>query len=380
MGYFDINIDNDITYLLSEIGHNVKVNNVPAKAIINNASLERTYDDKKIICHEELRRGYYVEYNDLFFILLNEVNDKRYNTYYKGIMRNCNYNIKLIIEDKLYLFYSIIESDKFAIDSGIISTFSNKIDITIPYTNTTSKITEGMRIIKFNKAWEVENIDYTRKGLITLMCKSVAKDSNLDDIANEIGNRYGTGGTDILKGNITPIKPFDAIEPPAPPRYNISFNVKEGDTIITDATIILKQGDTIINQVDGIYSLEQGTYTYTVENEGYISVEGVIDVVDTNIVETVNLELEPEETTELIITGATRVSVYDTPVTYTVNTDEPVVWSIVSGTTAKISSQSGNSCEIVDVSKEKFGWNTLRVELVEDNTQFAELEINIVFM
>jgi hypothetical protein len=82
----------------------------------------------------------------------------------------------------------------------------------------------------------------------------------------------------------------------------------------------------------------------------------------------------------LIITGETRVKVYSTPYTYTVNTDEPVVWSIVSGTTAKISSQEGNSCQVVEVSKQQFGKNTLRVELVSDPTVFAELEIEVVFM
>ena len=110
MSYFDTNLDNDMTYLLTEIGHNVKINNIASKAIINNASMERTYDDKKIITHDELKRGYYVNYNDLFFIILSEINDKRFLSYFKGIMRRCNFDIKLIINDfkNYFVFVALV--------------------------------------------------------------------------------------------------------------------------------------------------------------------------------------------------------------------------------------------------------------------------------
>jgi hypothetical protein len=63
--YFDIPIYDDVMYLLQEIGHNCKVNNIPAKAIVNNTDNE--YDDKRIITNEELQRGYYINYNDSLF-------------------------------------------------------------------------------------------------------------------------------------------------------------------------------------------------------------------------------------------------------------------------------------------------------------------------
>lgn len=103
------------------------------------------------------------------------------------------------------------------------------------------------------------------------------------------------------------------------------------------------------------------------------------DNLELNISSYIESEVEPSEPTELIITGETRVSVWDTPQTYTVNTDKEVAWSI-SGDTAKIISQDGNTCKVSEVSKDRFGLNTLRVELVEDSAQFAEMEINIVYM
>ena len=123
--------------------------------------------------------------------------------------------------------------------------------------------------------------------------------------------------------------------------------------------------------------------------KGLIEIIAKIEAYDPN---TDNLELnlssyvEPTETpTEpatpntLIITGSDRVSVYDTPVQYTVNTNEAVIWSII-GDTAKITSQSGNMCMVKEVDSMTFGTSVLRVELVSDSTQYAEKSIEIVFM
>lgn len=215
MSYFNINIDNDITYLLEEIGHNVLVNNEDATAIINNSDSE--HDDKEIITNSELKRGYYINYNDLNFILLNEVNDKRYKSYYKGIMRNCNFDVKFIIQDKLYLFYSFIESDKFALNSSQMITLSaDTITVTLPSTEITKKLAINMRFVSMGRAWEINGIDKTKLGLISLICKISLTDPLNDDVENEIANRY-ISGLDRLKGNITPILPFaEGVEPEEP--------------------------------------------------------------------------------------------------------------------------------------------------------------------
>ena len=205
---FDTSLNDDITYLLEEIGYNVKINNVDASAIINNSSIEKKFDDKKIICHEELKRGMYINYNDLNFILLNEVNDKRYKNYYKGVMRNCNFDLKFILDDKLYLFHSFIESDKFALNSSQQITLSaDTITVTLPSTTITEQIALNMRFVSMGRVWEINGIDKTKLGLISLICKIRATDKIADDMENEIANRF-VGGADKLKGNITPIMPF----------------------------------------------------------------------------------------------------------------------------------------------------------------------------
>lgn len=98
-------------------------------------------------------------------------------------------------------------------------------------------------------------------------------------------------------------------------------------------------------------------------------------------VEPVEIPTEPEPTDPitLTITGVDRISVYDNPQTFTVNTNLDVVWSIV-GTTAKIQSVNGNSCVVTYVDSMQFGSNILRCELVSDSSVFTEKSIEIVFM
>jgi hypothetical protein len=93
----------------------------------------------------------------------------------------------------------------------------------------------------------------------------------------------------------------------------------------------------------------------------------------------VPVEPEPTDPITLTITGVDRISVYDNPQTYIVNSDLEVVWSI-SGTTAKIQNISGNSCVVTYVNSMQFGSNILRCELVSDSNVFVEKSIEIVFM
>lgn len=204
---FNIPIYDDIMYLLEEIGNNCKVNNVDCKAIVNNTNNE--YDDKRIITNEELQRGDYIEYNDFFFIVVDDVVDKRYNTYYKSKIRKCNFDVKFILNNKLYLFPAIIESEKFFIVEDVINMSADSITVTLPLTSITKQISKNMRFIKWRQAWKIEGIDYTKNNLITLHCKITQQNDNYDDIENEIAGRWDKEGKDILEGNIEPILPFD---------------------------------------------------------------------------------------------------------------------------------------------------------------------------
>lgn len=331
MGYFNTNIDNDITYLLQEIGHNCKVNNIPAKAIVNNASMERTFDDKKIITHEELKRGYYAEYNNLFFIILNEVNDKRYNTYYKGVMRRCNFDLKFIINDKLYLFPIIAEGDKFFITGDSkISLATDTISVTVPLTATTRQIKREDNFIKWGQKWEVQGLDYTKDGLIVLTCKANVISDVTDDLENEIADRWvqiDGDKVDRLNGNITPILPFDEDgggedpiepeDPEEPEEEGITYTVTSIDDYDkTDVTEIWANDwakYTIHKFIDGVEV--SGTFTFEIDSTNLATIAvsentATITAKDVRVGGNVKLTVTDIETDEIAIEQIIKIVGY----------------------------------------------------------------------
>lgn len=315
-------IDNDITYLLGEISHNVKIQGKDAKAIINNTKQELNFDDKKIITDSDLARGDYVGYNNLNFLVMNEINDKRYKSYNKATMRNCSYDIKPIIGGYLFKFPAVFESDTSVVTIAYydhIATSINKLIVTLPYTTVTSQIDLNDRFISMGEGWEVENVDLTKNGLVTLTCKSSLIDERKDDIENEIANRWDGTGDDLLNGNITPIEPFD----PLPEDFEPELPVEPDPEEPTDP-----------------------------------------------------VEPEPEK---LEISGKQNITVWDENIEYTVNTDKAVTWSLDTEDYVYIAEVDNNKCYLNPVDIGSIGDSILRVELVGDSSQFAEMFIGLYY-
>lgn len=387
--YFNLPIQDDITYLLGEIGHNCKVNNISAKAIVNNTNND--YDDKRIITNEELKRGYYINYSDLFFLVIDDVVDHRYKTYYKSKMRKCNHDIKFIVENKLYLFPGIVESEKFSIDAGkLINMAADTISVTLPSTDITKKIKQSQRFIKFNMAWKIQGLDYTKDGLVTLFCVRDIVDLAIDDVKNEIADRY-VGG-DVLDGDIRPIPPF-AQEPAEPLLYRITILVlDEAENLIKDATITLKDdnGNIISPEIDDeiVFFVESGLYTYSVTKEGYSTNTGNIEVINNHVYTITYLEEEisepPEPSYSITISGSDKImvglediytaKVFDNDVEVT---DKEVRFEVDKTNLAKIISQGNNQCTVKANSDFNFGNVTLKAILVDYEEVFAEKKISI---
>ena len=127
--------------------------------------------------------------------------------------------------------------------------------------------------------------------------------------------------------------------------------------------------------------LKKGLIEIIAKVDGYDPNKDNLELNLSEYVEPIETPTEPEPTDPitLTMTGVDRISVYDNPQTFIVNTTEPVVWSI-SGGTAKIQSVNGNSCVVTYVDSMQFGSNILRCELVSDSSVFVEKAIEIVFM
>ena len=335
MDIFNINLNNDIDFIIQETGEDIKINNKLTKAIIQNTKQERIYDDKRIITNSKIARGDYVEYNDLFFIVLPEVNCKKYNSYYKSIIRRCNFTIKFIINNKLYLFYSIIEGDKFSIEQeDVFSLSADNITVTLPYTEITRQIKKQDAFIKWGQKWNIEGIDYTKDGLIVLHGKQTLINNSTDDIENEIANRY-KDSNDILNGNIDPIYPFDVEDEPTAPEEPQEPEIPE-------------------------------------------------EPQEPEIPEEPQEPTEPEQTYSIIINGYDKIMVgFESTYTATVfnndeEVDKDVKFEIDDTSLATIVSQDGKSCKIKPNNNYKFGSFNLKAILVEDETVFVEREIKVV--
>lgn len=157
---------------------------------------------------------------------------------------------------------------------------------------------------------------------------------------------------------------------------------------ITNTFDLLNKKLIFDHSIDSVYKvkkvgklLKQGLIEIIAEVQLYDPNKDNLELNISSYVEPIEALIEPEPTNPitLTITGVDRISVYDNPQTYTVNSDLEVVWSIV-GATAKIQSVNGNSCVVTYVNSMQFGSNVLRCELVSDNTVFAEKSIEIVFM
>ena len=379
--YFKTTLDNDITYLLSQIGHNCHVNNIPAKAIVSNIDRADNYDDKRIITHEQISRGDYINYADKYFLVVDNVNDKRYNTYYKATMRLCNHDFKIIIGNKLYLFYACIDGNKFALtDIGVIDRSADNITVTMPATSITRQIIPQMAFIKWGSRWEVQGIDHTQAGLVTLHCTVKPLNETYDDIENEIADRW-KDGQDVLNGNIIPI-------PPILFEYTLQLNIIDQDNNpVSGASVTLLDAynNTIEAVSYGFYKVVEGLYTYTVSKEGYTTAEGQI-MVDDDIIRTIVLEEMQGDNYNIIISGADSIFITD-KATYTatvcnnnVEVDEPVTFTLSNTSLAKIESQGNNQCVVRANSNFNTGRVTLRATLINDETVFAEKEIRIAGM
>lgn len=189
--FFELNNDKDFKYLLNAIGEDVLVNGVSARALITNSSNNSNYDDKYISTLEPITRGDLVNHLNQDWLIVTEVNGKRYHKY-KSIMRSCNYSIKFNFLDEqgnegnIKEFSVIIDGDSFSIDTDkYFQLPSGTISIALQENEDTLKIELDQRFLKLDSAWKITGIDRTKKGLIVLTCE---KDlfTSYDDKENEI--------------------------------------------------------------------------------------------------------------------------------------------------------------------------------------------------
>ena len=289
--------------MIDKHGKDVKINNQSARVIMKNINNE--FDDKQILTKFDVKQGMYVYYNNFWFMVISQVNDERFQEYNKSIIRRCDHIINFIIDEKLYGFPVVFTTSDMAMkDNKLWISRGDFLKVQIPATNISKKIKIDESVFKFDSKWNIWGKNESRKDIIELSLWWTTTSTVTDDAINEIADRWkqvGTEKVDRLNGNITPIMPFDIPE------------AILGDAIVTFYVIdkgTEKNINAIVEIVDEDYNklrlisnephiIPKGTYTYSIEHEGYITKIGIINIErDSTEIILLSSTNEPEEPEE----------------------------------------------------------------------------------
>jgi uncharacterized protein YjdB len=184
------NVDNDINYLLLTMGKPILINGNPATAIVGYSNIKE-YEEKKIITKAEIKRGDLLYFNNHNYLITNEINDKRQDSYYKGYARSCNYNIKFNFNGDVKEFPTIISTEVLGTTADArIPLLDGQIRVSLQDNEDSKKISIGQRFLTMGYAFEVEGKDLSSVGLVTLNCSVTEKNPATDDLENEIVDRW----------------------------------------------------------------------------------------------------------------------------------------------------------------------------------------------
>lgn len=275
--YFEFNNPTDFQYLLNSAGQDVLIDGKSARALITNTNLTESKDNKKITTLENIECGFLIDYDNGKWLVVSEVNGKRYNKY-KGIMQKCNNILTINIAGILYRVPCII-TDRASLNtdtSTYITTLDNEIYILVANNTINSNI-------KVNDIYKIGNLNYQVK--------------NIDDISKS--------GLLIMKMKFTETKQVL-------PNYSIS--ITNGDTLTTDTAtpvqlnIEQKDKDTVLTEPLPVIFKSSNSSIATVDSTGLVTPVSVGNVV-------ISVELESDSTVNDSIT----ITVEEAPVveTYT---------------------------------------------------------------
>ncbi|AKL96135.1 hypothetical protein CACET_c26900 [Clostridium aceticum] len=181
-------IETMLDFFIDEKGEKIKLNGIEDIALIRDAMDKINYYDDKIIRTKiKLETGNVVEYQDDLYIVISEIDQNQKS--YRGRIRRINYPIKIVVDEEICEFNTIIEGISFGIDEGkFMNLQDGKIQVTLPADIISNRIGVDMRFIKMGTAWKVVGVDKSKLGLITLYCEKDSFGVN-DDKENEIADK-----------------------------------------------------------------------------------------------------------------------------------------------------------------------------------------------
>lgn len=244
------NVEEDMNYLIQNIGKSILVNGISVNAIVSSGK-NKEIEEKSFTTKEVLKRGDLIVSNDHNYLVINEINGQRQNTCYKAYAHSCNYNMKIIIAEVLYEIAIILQTKTLSINSSqYLSVADGKIMITMQNNAQSSKIKTDDRVILMKQAWKVDGIDTSLEGLTTLFLSSSAIDTVNDDLINDIAdkNKLATYSISICNGATTQIDITQQLQL----NVVVTKNVVGVSTVVTSPNIVYSSSDASIATISSM--------------------------------------------------------------------------------------------------------------------------------
>ena len=173
---------------LNKVGVDVGVETSTFKGVLKeNNDLDSNKDIKYLYILETLNTGEIVEINCTKYIIVKKIDSNTvYNNY---LLYKCNVSVKFNINNNIMGYEGFIDSNTLKLaENKYISMDESIFTLIIPYSST--KFIDK-RFIKWNDAFKITSIDYTKQGLLYLRVENDVISDN-DDLENEIADRWGT--------------------------------------------------------------------------------------------------------------------------------------------------------------------------------------------
>lgn len=191
LNLFNIDDESNFIYMLEAAGRNVTVNNssAPIKALITNSKLETNYDDRYVSTLEGLQRGDLIDYNNKKYMIISEVNDRRYG-HYKGVIRHLPHEIVFNHDCRFQSISCYIDNGSPSLASGqVLTLIDDKITVYLPINIMNVNISSGdVFMIQGNKFKIVTNDTYSSAGIAILTCQREQINPANDDVKHNIAN------------------------------------------------------------------------------------------------------------------------------------------------------------------------------------------------
>jgi len=252
------NVDNASTFqnMLADVGRTITVNNTDTmQAIITNTKLESNYDDRKVSTLEQLECGDLIEYNNKSYMVISEVNDKRYG-HYKGIMRHLPHQITFNVNCRFQTVSAYIENSNPSFTGGqVITLIEDKIIVYMPAKSIHLNLTSGNEFMIHGNKFKIITMDtFSKTGIAILTCKREQTNPAADDIEHNIADGLA------CPINITNSKPIS---------IELNSTLQLYWTSPYNAPVIFKSSDTSIATVDAeglVTGIAEGDVTITATN------------------------------------------------------------------------------------------------------------------